>query len=252
MKNLNLTLCLVIATMIGISGASYSQMAGQPANSYVSGSKWYCSAGYLKSGNKCVSIFAGMAGQPANSYVSGSKWYCSAGYSKSGNKCVSIFAGMAGQPANSYVSGSKWYCSAGYSKSGNKCVSIFAGMAGQTAESAVNKRRVDQGLEKEQQKKDLQLAEQRRRDKKEIAGIQRQLIGHKYLRGSADGIPGNKTSTAVKAFYRDAGITRPALDDYTSIAADLSWKLLSPAGNCPDGLTRSSGFSVCFTVNGQD
>ena len=184
MKNLNLTLCLVIATMIGISGASYSQMAGQPANSYVSGSKWYCSAGY--------------------------------------------------------------------SKSGNKCVSIFAGMAGQTAESAENKRRVDQRLVKEQQKKDRQLVEQRRRDKKAIAGIQRQLIGHKYLRGTADGIPGNKTSTAVKAFYRDAGITRPALDDYMAIAEHLSSTLLSPAGNCPDHLTRSPGFSVCFTINGQD
>ena len=120
------------------------------------------------------------------------------------------------------------------------------------AESVVNKRRVDQRLVKEQQKKDRQLAEQRRRDKKEIVGIQRQLIGHKYLRGTADGIPGNKTSTAVKAFYRDAGITRPALDDYTTIAEDLSWKLLSPDGNCPDDLTRSSGFSVCFTLNRQD
>ena len=117
------------------------------------------------------------------------------------------------------------------------------------AESAVNKRRVDQRLGKEQQKKDRQLAEQRRRDKKEIAGIQRQLIGHKYLRGTADGIPGNKTSTAVKAFYRDAGITRPALDDYTTIAEDLSWKLLSPDGNCPDDSTSSSGFSVCFTID---
>jgi len=117
------------------------------------------------------------------------------------------------------------------------------------AESAVNKRRADQRLGKEQQKKDRQLAEQRRRDKKEIAGIQRQLIGHKYLRGSADGIPGDKTSTAVKAFYRDAGITRPDLDDYTTIAEDLSWKLLSPYGNCPSDSTSSSGFSVCFTID---
>jgi len=117
------------------------------------------------------------------------------------------------------------------------------------AESAINKRRADQRLGKEQQKKDRQLAEQRRRDKKEIVGIQRQLIVHKYLRGSADGIPGNKTSTAVKAFYRDAGITRPALDDYTTIAEDLSWKLLSPDGNCPDDSTSSSGFSVCFTID---
>jgi len=120
------------------------------------------------------------------------------------------------------------------------------------AESAVNKRRADQRLEKEQQKKDRQLAEQRRRDKKEIAGIQRQLIVHKYLRGSADGIDGNKTSNAVKAFYRDAGIKRPPLDDYTTIAENLSSTLLSPAGNCPEDLTRSSGFGVCFTVHESD
>ena len=120
------------------------------------------------------------------------------------------------------------------------------------AESAVNKRRADQRLGKEQQKKDRQLAEKRRRDKKEIAVIQQQLIDYRYLRGSADGIPGNKTSTAVKAFYRDAGITRPALDDYMAIAEHLSSTLLSPAGNCPDHLTRSPGFSVCFTINGQD
>jgi hypothetical protein len=120
------------------------------------------------------------------------------------------------------------------------------------AESAVNKRRADQRLVKEQQKKDRQLAEQRRRDKKEIAGIQRQLIAHKYLRGSSDGIPGNKTSNAVKAFYRDAGIKRPPLDDYTTIAENLSSTLLSPAGNCPEDLTRSSGFVVCFTVHESD
>ena len=120
------------------------------------------------------------------------------------------------------------------------------------AESAVNKRRADQRLVKEQQKKDRPLAEQRRRDKKEIAGIQRQLIVHKYLRGSSDGIPGNKTSNAVKAFYRDAGIKRPPLDDYTTIAENLSSTLLSPAGNCPEDLTRSSGFIVCFTVHESD
>ena len=85
-----------------------------------------------------------------------------------------------------------------------------------------------------------------------IAVIQQQLIDYRYLRGTADGIPGDKTSTAVKAFYRDAEITHPALDDYTTIAEHLSSTLLSPAGNCPDDLSRSSGFSVCFTVNGQD
>ena len=95
---------------------------------------------------------------------------------------------------------------------------------------------------------DEQSLEQGRREKTQIAGIQEQLIGHKYLIGIADGIAGNKTSNAVKAFYRDAGITRPALDDYMTIAEDLSQKLLSPLGNCPYDSTSASGFSVCFTV----
>ena len=41
-----------------------------------------------------------MGGQPANSWVSGSKWYCNEGYKKSGNQCVSIFADMGGQSNN--------------------------------------------------------------------------------------------------------------------------------------------------------
>lgn len=34
------------------------QVPGQPANSYVLGSNWYCVDGYQKVGNSCVSIFA--------------------------------------------------------------------------------------------------------------------------------------------------------------------------------------------------
>ena len=94
---------------------------------------------------------------------------------------------------------------------------------------------------------DEQSLEQGRREKTQIAGIQEQLIGHKYLNGIADGIPGNKTTNAVKAFYRDAGITRPDLDDYMTIAEDLYQKLLTPVGNCPYDSTSSSGYSVCLT-----
>jgi hypothetical protein len=125
-------------------------------------------------------------------------------------------------------------------------------------ESAEQKRRSEQLLARAKEKKERQLSYQRRldkekiaelgrRDKKQIAGIQRQLIDHTYLKGTADGIPGNKTSNAVKAFYRDAGVTRPALDDYTTIAEDLSWKLLIPRGNCSSDATRPSTFNICFT-----
>ena len=125
-------------------------------------------------------------------------------------------------------------------------------------ESAEQKRRSEQLLARAKEKKERQRSYQRRldkekiaelgrRDKKQIAGIQRQLIDHKYLKGTADGIPGNKTSNAVKAFYRDAGVTRPALDDYTTIAEDLSWKLLIPRGNCSSDATRPSTFNICFT-----
>ena len=49
----------------------------------------------------CTSTFAEdksggyTAGQPANSYVSGSNWFCSSGFEKSGNECVSIFSGKS-------------------------------------------------------------------------------------------------------------------------------------------------------------
>ena len=77
-----------------------AQVPGQPANSFVQGSNWYCNSGYQKSGNECVSIFAGMGGKPANSFVQGSNWYCNSGYQKSGNECVSIFGASANAPAN--------------------------------------------------------------------------------------------------------------------------------------------------------
>ena len=35
----------------------------QPANSYVSGSNWYCNSGYVKRDNKCVSVFDEIGGQ---------------------------------------------------------------------------------------------------------------------------------------------------------------------------------------------
>ena len=77
-----------------LSGTAFGQMPGQPENSYLSGSNWYCKDGYQKWGNQCVSIFSGMknSSQPANSSFSGAEWYCNSGYKKSGDQCVSMFA----------------------------------------------------------------------------------------------------------------------------------------------------------------
>ncbi len=87
-----------------------------PANSFVSGSNWYCKDGYRKVGNSCERVKA-----PANSFVSGSNWYCKDGYSKVGNSCERVEA-----PANSFVSGSNWYCKDGYKKVGNSCERVEA------------------------------------------------------------------------------------------------------------------------------
>ena len=117
------------------------------------------------------------------------------------------------------------------------------------AESAEIKRYADEQLATEQQEKDRQFAAKQRRDKKLIMGIQQQLGNHQYLRGTADGIAGTKTFNAIKEFYWDSGITRPALDDFTTIARDLSSRTLSSYGNCTTNPKNSARFSVCFTVN---
>jgi len=115
------------ASLVLFVGTVSGGMPGQPENSYIRGSNWYCNSGYEKSGQRCVSIFANFPnGQPENSYIRGSNWYCNSGYEKSGQRCVSIFANFPnGQPENSYIRGSNWYCNSGYEKSGQRCVSIF-------------------------------------------------------------------------------------------------------------------------------
>ena len=57
MSNLSVTICLTLAVLLGGAGITQAQTQGQPANSFVSGSEWYCNSGYRKSGNECVSIF---------------------------------------------------------------------------------------------------------------------------------------------------------------------------------------------------
>ena len=58
-----------------------AQVENQPANSYISGSNWYCDSGYFKDGYTCNGLFKDFPGgaQPANSYISGSSWYCDSG-----------------------------------------------------------------------------------------------------------------------------------------------------------------------------
>jgi S1-C subfamily serine protease len=125
---------LAVVVMLAVPIASNAQMPGQPENSWVQGSNWYCHKGYKKSGNQCISIFAHMpGGKPEHSWVQGSNWYCHKGYKKSGNQCISIFAHMpGGKPEHSWVQGSNWYCHKGYKKSGSRCVSIFANIGRQS------------------------------------------------------------------------------------------------------------------------
>ncbi|MEO3691353.1 peptidoglycan-binding domain-containing protein [Roseateles sp. DJS-2-20] len=87
------------------------QRSGPPANSWVSGSNWYCNDGYKKVGNSCEKLVV-----PRNAWVSGSNWYCNDGFRKVGDQCVALNV-----PDNAWVSGSNWYCNDGYRKAGDRC-----------------------------------------------------------------------------------------------------------------------------------
>lgn len=87
------------------------QRSGPPANSWVSGSSWYCNDGYKKVGSSCEKLNV-----PANAWVSGSSWYCSDGFRKIGDQCEALNV-----PANAWASGSNWYCNDGYRKVGSNC-----------------------------------------------------------------------------------------------------------------------------------
>lgn len=87
------------------------QRSGPPANSWVSGSNWYCNNGYKKVGNSCEKLNV-----PRNAWVSGSNWYCNDGFKKVGDQCEALNV-----PANAWISGSNWYCNDGYRKVGERC-----------------------------------------------------------------------------------------------------------------------------------
>ena len=71
---------------VPVTSAPSANRSGSPANSWVSGSVWYCNDGYRKVGDKCEKLNV-----PANAWVSGSVWYCNDGYRKAGDTCISIF-----------------------------------------------------------------------------------------------------------------------------------------------------------------
>lgn len=85
--------------------------SGPPANSWISGSNWYCNDGYKKVGNSCERLNV-----PRNAWVSGSNWHCNDGFRKVGDQCEALNV-----PANAWVSGSNWYCNDGYRKVGERC-----------------------------------------------------------------------------------------------------------------------------------
>lgn len=94
--------------------APIANRSGPPANSWVSGSNWYCNEGFKKVGNQCEALAV-----PDNAFVSGSNWYCKEGFRKVGNECEALVV-----PPNAFVSGSNWYCREGFRKVGNQCEAL--------------------------------------------------------------------------------------------------------------------------------
>ncbi|MGU5617574.1 peptidoglycan-binding domain-containing protein, partial [Aeromonas caviae] len=91
-----------------------AQRSGPPANSWVSGSNWYCNDGYKKVGNSCEKLNV-----PRNAWVYGSNWYCNDGFKKVGDQCEALNV-----PANAWVYGSNWYCNDGFKKVGDQCEAL--------------------------------------------------------------------------------------------------------------------------------
>jgi hypothetical protein len=91
-----------------------AKRSGPPANSFFSGSDWYCNEGFKKVGNQCEALAV-----PDNAFVSGSNWYCKEGFRKIGNECEALVV-----PRNAFVSGSNWYCKEGFRKLGNQCEAL--------------------------------------------------------------------------------------------------------------------------------
>jgi hypothetical protein len=97
------------------SSAPGDRQSEPPANSWISGSNWYCKDGFRKVGNQCEALIV-----PDNAFVSGSNWYCKDGFRKVGDECEALIV-----PQNAFVSGSNWYCKDGFMKVGNQCDALI-------------------------------------------------------------------------------------------------------------------------------
>ena len=83
------------------------QIPGQPANSRVSGSDWYCVGGYKKSGNACVSIFSSNPATPASASTQSSQTQPTAGapVCAENNSCYGDISENTGRPKTIHVEG---------------------------------------------------------------------------------------------------------------------------------------------------
>lgn len=116
-------------------------------------------------------------------------------------------------------------------------------------ESATIKRLDEEQLTRQKQAEERHVSLVQLQDKIQITAIQRKLIDHSYLSGTADGIAGADTGNALTQFYKDAGLKMPSLEELDVIASDLTDNLLRKRGSCalePDILSL---FVACFTIN---
>jgi hypothetical protein len=94
--------------------AGLTQAQEIPENAHVSGSRWYCNAGFTRVGDKCEALQV-----PENGYVLGNAWYCKAGFERVGSECEALRV-----PENGHVLGNAWYCNAGFKRVGDECEAL--------------------------------------------------------------------------------------------------------------------------------
>ncbi|USD65593.1 peptidoglycan-binding domain-containing protein [Vibrio sp. SCSIO 43136] len=79
---------------------------------------WECLRGFIKSGDRCVTLKL-----PAKGVLNdkGNDWTCQTGYKKKGNRCMQIYV-----PANAFLNftGDDWECRRGYKRDRYRCIAI--------------------------------------------------------------------------------------------------------------------------------
>jgi hypothetical protein len=90
-----------------VQGVGVAQVPGQPANSIVSGSNWYCVSGYEKVGNQCLSIFARSKSTPSSdsTSVKPSRSAAAAPACAENGSCYGDVSENTGRPKTIYVDG---------------------------------------------------------------------------------------------------------------------------------------------------